>query len=173
MKLNQLSDNLGARKGKNRVGRGIGSGNGKTAGRGHKGQLSRSGGKVRIGFEGGQNPLYQRLPMRGFSNANFTKSYCEVNVGDLQALVDAGRLDAKKPITIEVIQSIGMSKKAKDGLKVLGTGELKTALTIEAAGASKSAMEKVSKAGGTLTVAEVKENPRKLPKKETAAKAKK
>ena len=173
MKLNQLSDNLGARKGKNRVGRGIGSGNGKTAGRGHKGQLSRSGGKVRIGFEGGQNPLYQRLPMRGFSNANFTKSYCEVNVGDLQAMVDAGRLDAKKPITIEVIQSIGMSKKAKDGLKVLGTGELKTALTIEAAGASKSAMEKVSKAGGTLTVAEVKENPKKLPKKETAKKAKK
>lgn len=171
MKLNQLSDNLGARKSKMRVGRGIGSGKGKTAGRGHKGQLSRSGGKVRIGFEGGQNPLYQRLPMRGFSNANFRKSYCEVNVGDLQAMVDAGRLDAKKPITIEVIQSTGMTKKAKDGLKILGTGELKTALTIEAVGASQSAIAKIEKAGGKIAIAEVKENPRKLPKKDKAEKS--
>lgn len=165
MKLNQLKDNPGASKNKMRVGRGIGSGKGKTSGRGVKGQKARKSGTVRAGFEGGQNPLYRRLPMRGFNNANFTTEYCVVNVGLLEKLVENGKLDASKPITIESIINAGLTKKAKDGLKILGTGEIKSKLTITAAAASGSALEKVKKAGGTLTLIAKKEPVKKLEKK--------
>lgn len=156
MKLNQISDNQGANKAKIRVGRGIGSGKGKTSGRGVKGQKARKSGNVRAGFEGGQNPLYRRLPMRGFNNANFRTEYFTVNVGLLQKLVDEGKLNAANPITIESLMAAGMTKKPLDGLKILGTGELKAKLTITAAAASESAMEKVKKAGGSLSIIEKK-----------------
>jgi large subunit ribosomal protein L15 len=152
MKLNELKDNQGATRDKKRVGRGIGSGTGKTAGRGHKGQKSRTGASIRPGFEGGQSPLYRRLPMRGFSNVLFTKEYTIINVGVLQKLVDDQRIDAGKPITIQTLQDIGFTKKAKSGLKVLGTGELKTKLAIEAAAASQSAQDKIKKAGGSISL---------------------
>ncbi|NBV54098.1 MAG: 50S ribosomal protein L15 [Proteobacteria bacterium] len=152
MKLNQLSDNIGATHYKTRKGRGIGSGKGKTSGRGVKGQRARKSGNVRAGFEGGQNPLYRRLPMRGFNNANFRTEYCVVNLGTLQKLIDEGKLEAGKAITIESIIGIGLTKKPLSGLKVLGTGEVKAKLTITAAAASASAMEKIKKAGGTLTL---------------------
>lgn len=167
MKLNQLRDNPGANKDKIRVGRGIGSGKGKTSGRGVKGQKARKSGNVRAGFEGGQNPLYRRLPMRGFNNANFTTTYATVNVSTLQKMVDDGRLDASKPVTVEAIIASGLTKKAYDGLKVLGSGELKAKLTITAAAASASAVEKVKKAGGSLTITEKKVHAGKyLPKAE-------
>jgi large subunit ribosomal protein L15 len=162
IKLNQLADNLGATHNTKRLGRGIGSGKGKTSGRGVKGQKARKSGTVRAGYEGGQNPLYRRLPMRGFNNANFSTSYCEVNVGMLQKLVNEGKLDAKLPITIESIIGIGLTKKAKDGLKVLGMGEVTSKLTIRAAAASQSALAKVKKAGGELAVAEKKVQEGKL-----------
>lgn len=160
IKLNQLADNQGATQNTKRLGRGIGSGKGKTSGRGVKGQKARKSGNVRAGFEGGQNPLYRRLPMRGFNNFNFAVDYCEVNVGTLQKLVDEGKLDAAKPISIESIIGIGLTKKAKDGLKVLGNGELKAKLHIIAAHASASAAEKLKAAGGKLEI---------LPKKEYAS----
>ncbi|PZP38989.1 MAG: 50S ribosomal protein L15 [Pseudomonas fluorescens] len=170
MKLNQLSDNLGANKAKTRVGRGIGSGKGKTSGRGVKGQKARKSGNVRAGFEGGQNPLYRRLPMRGFNNANFTTTYAEVNVSTLQRMVEDGRLDASKPVTVESIIASGLTKKAYDGLKILGNGEVSTKLTITAAAASASAIEKIKKAGGSVTLIEKKENiGRYLPKAERTA----
>ena len=152
MKLNELRDNKGAHKDAVRVGRGIGSGIGKTSGRGVKGQKARKSGGVRAGFEGGQNPLYKRLPMRGFNNHNFTSTYAVVNVGTLQAMVDDGRLDASAPVTIDAIIAAGLTKKKYDGLKVLGNGELKAKLTITAAAASASAIEKVAAAGGKLDV---------------------
>ncbi len=152
MDLNQLSDNKGSRKGRIRVGRGIGSGKGKTSGRGVKGQKSRTGASIRPGFEGGQRPLYLRLPMRGFTN-KFTKVFTVVNIDALQKMVDAGRIDASKPVTIETIQKAGLVKKAgKDGLKILGTGEITAKLTIEAKAASKSAQEKIAKAGGKINL---------------------
>lgn len=154
MKLNQLRDNKGANKDKIRVGRGIGSGKGKTSGRGVKGQKARKSGNVRAGFEGGQNPLYRRLPMRGFNNVNFTTTYATVNVSMLQKMVEDGRLDPSKPVTIDSIIASGLTKKPYDGLKILGSGELTTKLTITASACSASAMEKVKKAGGTLTLIE-------------------
>lgn len=158
MKLNQIKDNAGARMQKDRVGRGHATGNGKTSGRGHKGLGARSGGKTMVGFEGGQNPLYRRLPMRGFNNYNFQTVYTTINVGDLQKLVDAGKLDAKETISIETLQRIGFTKKAHDGLKVLGNGEVSAKLTIDAAHATKSAVEKVEKAGGKLNLPAAKES---------------
>lgn len=164
--LSNIADNAGARKGGIRVGRGIGSGKGKTCGRGHKGQKSRTGGsKVAPGFEGGQNPLYRRLPMRGFNNKNFTKTYAQVNVGQIQAMVDAGRINAKDTITIETIQAAGLTKKAYDGLKLLGNGEVSAKLNISAAAATKSALEKITKSGGKVDLPEAKEKVRKLAKK--------
>lgn len=156
MKLNQISDNQGANKSKTRVGRGIGSGKGKTSGRGVKGQKARKSGNVRAGFEGGQNPLYRRLPMRGFNNTNFTTTYAEVNVSTLQKMIDDGRLKAGAEVTIDTIIASGLTKKAYDGLKVLGNGDLTAKLTIVAAAASASAIEKVKKAGGSLTLIEKK-----------------
>lgn len=149
MKLNELADNKGARKMHTRVGRGEGS-KGKTSGRGQKGLGSRSGGKIFVGFEGGQNPLYRRLPMRGFNNFNFRTVYTTINVGDLEFLAKDGRLDITKPVTIETLQEIGYTKKAHDGLKVLGHGEVTVKFIIEAKHATKSAIEKIEKAGGKL-----------------------
>ncbi len=152
MRLNEISDNTGSRKVRVRVGRGPGSGKGKTAGRGVKGQKSRSGVAIK-GFEGGQMPIYRRLPKRGFSNP-FSKDFNEVNVGRIQEAIDAKKLDAKKPITIEVLLEAGVVKKRRDGVRLLGKGELKAKATFEVSGASKGAVAAVEKAGGKVTVVE-------------------
>ncbi len=151
MKLNELRDGEGARKGRTRVGRGIGSGKGKTGGRGVKGQKSRSGVAIK-GFEGGQMPIYRRLPKRGFNNI-FAKKFAEVNLGVLQKAIDAKRIDAKKPITIEVLQAGGVVGKVKDGVRLLAKGELKSKIDIEVTGASKAAVAAVEAAGGTIKLA--------------------
>ena len=150
MKLNDIRDNAGARKGRIRVGRGIGSGKGKTGGRGQKGQKSRSGVAIK-GFEGGQMPLHMRLPKRGFNNP-FAKDYAEVNLGQVQKLVDAGKLDAKKLVDHEALKAAGVARGGKDGVRLLAKGELKTALKLKVAGASKAAIEAVEKAGGSVEI---------------------
>ena len=150
MKLNELSDNPGARKPRKRVGRGIGSGVGGTSGKGHKGQKSRSGVALK-GFEGGQMPLHRRLPKRGFKNI-FAKQYVAVNLGRLQQAIDAGRLDAKGPIDAVALVAAGIFKKTHDGVRLLAKGELKTKVNVTVAGASKAAVEAVEKAGGSVTV---------------------
>ncbi len=157
MKLNQLRDNAGATVSRKRVGRGIGSGKGKTAGRGVKGQKSRSGVAIK-GFEGGQMPLYRRLPKRGFTNI-FAKKYNVVSVGRLQAAVDAKRIDAGKPIDVAALVAAGVVRRPKDGVRVLSDGDLSAKLTLEVAGASKTAIEKVEKAGGTVKVLTAVEEP--------------
>ncbi|AJY48385.1 50S ribosomal protein L15 [Martelella endophytica] len=151
MKLNEIRDREGATHSKKRVGRGIGSGKGKTGGRGVKGQKARSGVAIN-GFEGGQMPIYRRLPKRGFVNI-FAKKYVEVSLGRLQAAVDAKKLDAKKTVNAEALLEAGVIRRAKDGVRVLSDGELKAKLTLEVAGASKAAIEKIEKAGGSITVA--------------------
>ena len=151
MKLNELQDKDGATHSRKRVGRGIGSGKGKTSGRGVKGQKSRSGVAIK-GFEGGQMPLYRRLPKRGFTNI-FAKSFNVVSVGRLQAAVDAGKLDPKATVDVKALMAAGIVRRAKDGVRVLADGDLKAKLTIEADGASKAAIEKIEKAGGKITVA--------------------
>jgi large subunit ribosomal protein L15 len=148
MKLNELRDNPGATKERIRVGRGIGSGKGKTGGRGVKGQKARSGVAVK-GFEGGQMPLHRRLPKRGFWNP-FAKNLNEVNLGRLQQAVDAGKLDAGKPVTIEALIAAGVCRNRLDGVKILGVGELKAKLALEVDGASKSAVAAIEKAGGSV-----------------------
>ena len=150
MKLNELRDNPGANKTSKRLGRGIGSGKGKTSGRGHKGQKSRSGVAIK-GFEGGQMPLHRRLPKRGFNNI-FAKHFQEVNIGRLQKAIDAGKVDAKNPITAASLVDCGFIRRAKDGIRLLGKGEITAKISIEVAGASKSAVEAVEKAGGSVTV---------------------
>jgi len=150
MKLNQLSDNAGARTNRKRVGRGIASGTGKTAGRGHKGQKSRSGVAIK-GFEGGQMPIYRRLPKRGFTNI-FRKVFEPVNLGPLQAAIDAGKIDAKKAITIDILKAAGLVGRVKDGVRLLAKGEIKTKINIEVSGASKTAVAAVEAAGGKVTV---------------------
>jgi large subunit ribosomal protein L15 len=150
MKLNDLRDNPGARKGRMRVGRGIGSGKGKTAGRGQKGQTSRSGVSI-FGFEGGQMPLHMRIPKRGFNNI-FGTDYAIVNLGMIQKLVDAGKLDAKTVIDHDVLKAAGVARGGKDGVRLLAKGELKTKLSFKVAGASKGAIEAVAKAGGSVEV---------------------
>lgn len=152
MKLNELKDNAGARKSAMRVGRGIGSGKGKTAGSGHKGQKARSGVAIN-GFEGGQMPLYQRLPKRGFTSRN-RKDFQVVNIGRLQTAIDAGKLNAKSPITVEALMEAGIIGKVVDGVRLLAKGELKAKIDITVTGASKGAVEAVEKAGGKVTVAE-------------------
>lgn len=152
-KLNELRDNPGARKNKMRVGRGIGSGKGKTAGRGVKGQTSRTGVAIN-GFEGGQMPLHRRLPKRGFTNI-FAKEFSEVNLGRLQAAIDAGRIDASKEIDTAALVAAGLvGKVAKDGVRLLGRGELTATVTIAVAGASASAKAAVEKAGGSVKLPE-------------------
>ena len=148
MKLNELRDMDGATKTRKRVGRGIGSGIGKTGGRGVKGQNSRSGVAIK-GFEGGQMPIYRRLPKRGFTNI-FAKDFNIVSVGRIQATIDAKKIDAKKPIDVAALVEAGVVRRAKDGVRVLSDGDLKAKLTLEVAGASKSAIEKVEKAGGKV-----------------------
>jgi large subunit ribosomal protein L15 len=148
MKLNDISDNPGASKERMRVGRGIGSGKGKTAGRGVKGQKARTGVAIK-GFEGGQMPLHRRLPKRGFWNP-FSTDYNEVNLGRIQAAVEAGKLDSASPVTIATLVSAGICSKPRDGVKILGMGELSTKLIFEVAAASKSAVAAIEKAGGSI-----------------------
>ncbi len=155
MKLNELSDNAGATKKRKRVGRGPGSGTGKMAGRGIKGQKSRSGVAIN-GYEGGQMPLYMRLPKRGFNNIN-AKTHAVVNLGLLQKFIDAKKIDAKKPITEEVLVESGLVRRVKDGVRILAKGELKAKVDLTVSGASKPAIAAVEKAGGKLTVASAKE----------------
>lgn len=150
MKLNQLSDRPGARKSRVRVGRGTGSGKGKTAGRGMKGQKSRSGVAIN-GFEGGQMPIHMRLPKRGFNKPN-RLVFAEVNIGRLQRAVDAGKLDAAKPVDAKVLVAAGIIRRVRDGVRLLGKGVLKAGLKLEVSGASKAAVEAVRKAGGAVTV---------------------
>ncbi len=150
MKLNQLSDNPAARRDRKRIGRGIGSGTGKTSGRGHKGQNSRSGVSLK-GFEGGQMPLHRRLPKRGFKNI-FRKHFVAVNLNRLQAAIEAGRLDPKKPVDVAALQGAGLINNPRDGVRLLAKGELKTKVDITVAGASKAAAAAVEKAGGSVTL---------------------
>ena len=150
MKLHELHDNPGATKTKKRIGRGPGSGKGKMGGRGIKGQKSRSG--VAIGgYEGGQMPLYQRLPKRGFNKPN-RKSYAVVNLGLVQKFIDEKKLDAKAAITEDVLIASGLVRRKLDGVRVLAKGDISASVTLQVTGASKSAIEAVAKAGGTLTV---------------------
>src|SRR6187399_3693200 len=153
IKINELRDNPGARKTRTRVGRGIGSGKGKTAGRGQKGQKSRSGVAIK-GFEGGQMPLHMRLPKRGFNNP-FAKDYAEVNLGQVQKLIDAGKLDAKTVVDQTALQAAGVARGGKDGVRLLGKGEFTTKLSFKVAGASKGAVAAVEKAGGSVEVIEL------------------
>lgn len=150
MKLNELKDNEGATKKRMRVGRGIGSGKGKTAGRGVKGQKSRSGVAIN-GFEGGQMPLHRRLPKRGFTNI-FAKDFNVVSLGRVQQAVDAGKLSAGDVVTAEQLKAIGIIRRVKDGVRLLADGELGVALKFEIAGASAAAVAAVEKAGGSVTV---------------------
>ena len=150
MKLNDLRDKDGATHSKKRLGRGIGSGSGKTGGRGVKGQKARTGVAVK-GFEGGQMPLHRRLPKRGFFNI-FATHYVAVNLDRVQTAVDAGKLDAEAPVTVEALIAAGVVRRALDGVKLLGSGEIKAKLAFEVAAASKSAVAAVEKAGGSVKV---------------------
>jgi large subunit ribosomal protein L15 len=150
MKLSDLSDRPGARKVRRRIGRGIGSGKGKTGGRGGKGQTARAGVAIK-GFEGGQMPLHRRLPKRGFTNV-FRKEYNEVNLGRLQQAIDAGKLDPAATIDVEALAKAGVLRRALAGVRLLGSGEIKAKVAITVAGASKSAIAAVEKAGGSVTV---------------------
>jgi large subunit ribosomal protein L15 len=150
MRLNELKDRPGATKNKKRLGRGIGSGLGKTSGRGTKGQKARSGVAIK-GFEGGQMPLHRRLPKRGFNNI-FAKHFNEVNVGKIQSAIDAGRLDAKNPITVEALLVAGLIRRVHDGVRLLGSGEIKTKLAFEVTGASVGAIKAVEAKGGSVTL---------------------
>ena len=152
MKLNDLRDMDGATHSRKRLGRGIGSGSGKTAGRGVKGQKARSGVAIN-GFEGGQMPLYRRLPKRGFNNL-FGKSFAVVSLARIQAAVDAKKLDAKETVTAEALVAAGVIRRVKDGVRVLSDGELKAKLAFDVAGASKAAIEKIEKAGGSVKLPE-------------------
>jgi large subunit ribosomal protein L15 len=150
MKLNEIRDNEGSTKNRMRVGRGIGSGKGKTGGRGVKGQTSRTGVAIK-GFEGGQMPLHRRLPKRGFNKPN-ARELNEVNLGRIQEAVAAGKLETGAPVTVESLLAAGVVSKLRDGVKILGIGELTTKLTFQVAGASKSAVAAIEKAGGSVTV---------------------
>ena len=151
MKLHELNDNEGANRKKKRIGRGPGSGKGKTGGRGIKGQKSRSGVAIN-GYEGGQMPLYQRLPKRGFNNPN-RKSYAIVNLSLLEKFIDAGKLDAKAEITEDILVASGLVRRKRDGVRILAKGELKSKVKLNVTGASKAAIDAVAKAGGSLTIA--------------------
>ncbi|CAL8981473.1 MULTISPECIES: 50S ribosomal protein L15 [Rhodoplanes] len=161
MKLNEIADKPGARKGRMRVGRGIGSGKGKTGGRGGKGQTARTGVAIK-GFEGGQMPLHRRLPKRGFNNI-FALTLNEVNLGRVQQAVDKGRLDASAVIDVAALVEAGVLRRARDGVRLLGGGELTSKLQFEVHGASQSAIAAVEKLGGTVTVL--------APRKETGEQA--
>jgi len=151
MKLHELSGRPGARKTRKRIGRGIGSGTGKTGGRGGKGQTARSGVRIK-GFEGGQMPLHRRLPKRGFKNVKFALKLNEINLGRLQQAIDAGRLDTAGKIDAAALVKAGILRRAKDGVRILGDGELKAKIALSVYGASKSAVAAVEKAGGTVEI---------------------
>jgi len=170
MKLNDIRDNKGARKSRVRVGRGIGSGVGKTGGRGQKGQKSRSGVSI-YGFEGGQMPLHMRLPKRGFNNI-FAKDYAEVNLGAIQRLVDAKKLDAKAVIDHAALKAAGVARGGKDGVRILGKGALSAKLKFNVAGVSRGAREAIEKAGGSVEVIEVVPAAEKAAAKKGSAKSK-
>jgi len=170
MKLNDIRDNAGARKGRIRVGRGIGSGKGKTAGRGQKGQKSRSGVAVK-GFEGGQMPLHMRLPKRGFNNI-FAKDYAEVNIGIVQKAIEAKKLDAKGTIDHAALKAAGLARGGKDGVRLLGKGELTAKVSFKVAGASKGAREAVEKAGGSIELIVPKDPAELAAAKKGSARAK-
>ncbi|WP_375195175.1 50S ribosomal protein L15 [Sphingobium sp.] len=171
-KLNELNDNPGARKGRMRVGRGIGSGKGKTAGRGQKGAKARSGVSIN-GFEGGQMPLHMRLPKRGFNNI-FAKDYAIVNLGAVQKAIDAGKLDANATIDHAALKAAALARGGKDGVRLLAKGDLTAKVSFLVAGASKGAVEAVEKAGGKVDVIEVVPAAEKAKaKKGTALAAKK
>jgi len=150
MKLSDIADNAGSRKKRMRVGRGIGSGKGKTSGRGGKGQTARSGVRIK-GFEGGQMPLHRRLPKRGFNNA-FRVEYAEINLDRIQQAIDAKAIDAGSAINAESLVKAGVLRRAKAGVRLLGRGEIKAKINIEVHGASKSAIEAVEKAGGSVKI---------------------
>ena len=162
MKLHQLADRPGARKKRVRIGRGIGSGVGKTGGRGGKGQTARSGVRIK-GFEGGQMPLHRRLPKRGFNNTSFALRLNEINLDKVQAAIDAGKLDPGATVDAEALVKAGVLRRAKDGVRLLGRGEIKTGVAFSVWGASKSAVAAVEKAGGTVTIL--------MPKRETGEQA--
>jgi len=151
MKLHQLAGPRGARKVRKRIGRGIGSGTGKTGGRGGKGQTARSGVRIK-GFEGGQMPLHRRLPKRGFKNTKFALKLNEVNLGRIQQAIDAGELDAAAKIDAAALVKAGVLRRTKDGVRLLGGGELKAKIALSVFGASKSAVAAVEKAGGTVEI---------------------
>jgi large subunit ribosomal protein L15 len=150
MKLSEIADNPGSRKKRMRIGRGIGSGKGKTGGRGGKGQTARTGVRIK-GFEGGQMPLHRRLPKRGFNNI-FRLDFAEINLDRLQQAVDAKQLDTGAAVNAEALVKAGVLRRAKDGVRLLGRGELTAKLNIEVHGASKAAVAAVEKAGGTVKI---------------------
>ena len=158
MRLNELKDNAGSRKFRLRIGRGIGSGMGKTCGRGGKGQTARSGVRIK-GFEGGQMPLHRRLPKRGFSNSPFAVKLNEINLGRLQAAIDAGKLSPNETVNAAALVKAGVLRRARSGVRLLGTGELKVKINIEVYGASKSAQAAVEKAGGSVKILAPKKEP--------------
>jgi len=168
MRLNEIRDLPGATKARKRVGRGPGSGLGKTSGHGVKGQKSRSGVAIK-GFEGGQMPLHRRLPKRGFNNI-FAKDLNEVNVGRVQTAIDAKKLDGKSPVTVEALLAAGLIRRVRDGVRLLGHGELKTKLAFEVTGASSGAVKAVEAAGGTVTLTPM---PQRAAKPEGEGKPKK
>ena len=170
IKLNDLRDNPGARQGRVRVGRGIGSGLGKTAGRGQKGQKSRSGVAVK-GFEGGQMPLHMRLPKRGFNNI-FAKDYAEVNLGAIQKMIDAKKLDTKGTLDHDALKAAGLARGGKDGVRLLGKGSFSAKLAFRVAGASAGARQAVEAAGGSVEVIEVTPAADKAAAKKGSAKNK-
>jgi large subunit ribosomal protein L15 len=151
MKLHELAARAGSRKTGKRIGRGIGSGKGKTGGRGGKGQTARSGVRIK-GFEGGQMPLHRRLPKRGFRNTKFALKLNEINLGRLQEAIDAGRLDVAGKIDSDALVKAGILRRARDGVRLLGGGEIKAKVAISVYGASKSAVAAVEKAGGTVEI---------------------
>ena len=162
MKLHELSGRPGARKTRKRIGRGIGSGTGKTGGRGGKGQTARSGVRIK-GFEGGQMPLHRRLPKRGFRNVKFALKFNEVNLDKLQGAIDGGRLDAGNKIDAAALIKAGILRREKDGVRLLGGGEIKAKINVSVYGASKSAIAAVEKAGGSVEIL--------APKRETSEQA--
>ena len=151
MKLNQIADNAGARKNRMRIGRGIGSGMGKTGGRGGKGQTARTGVRIK-GFEGGQMPLHRRLPKRGFRNTSFALKLNEINLGKVQTAIDAGLIDTKSPVDAAAMVKAGLMRREKAGVKLLADGEIKTKVEFSVWRASKSAIAAVEKAGGTVKI---------------------
>jgi len=172
MKLNELSDNNGARKGRMRVGRGIGSGKGKTAGRGQKGAKARSGVSIN-GFEGGQMPLHMRIPKRGFNNI-FAKDFAEVNLGMIQKMIDAGKLDVSGPVDHAALKAAGLARGGKDGVRLLGKGEFTAKVAFKVDGVSKGALEAVQKAGGSVELPEAQpsEHEKKTARREANKQAK-